>query len=123
MISFVKCDVPGNFTGKVRQILSTKLQYGLPKVWVVVDDTLDKENHLEFFRVESSWKLEGDDARILQDALYVGSEKDEEGVVWHVYCLVSKMETEQNNVDDLANGADGLVINADASSTDESVES
>ncbi len=98
MIRILKYDVPGTCKGKIRQVLNVKLQYGKPKVWVMMDDTLEEERTLEFFTVGTGWALKGQDEEIMKQALYVGTVKDEEGYIWHVFCLPVKDDENKEEV-------------------------
>ena len=104
MIQIRRFDVPGVCEGKIRQILTTKMMYGEPKVWVMMDDSLERDNKVEFFRVGDGWQLEGNDAEVMKNAFYVGSVRDEERINWHIFGIAvtdeKKEETKEEAVAD-----------------------
>lgn len=86
MVKIWKYQVPGHCEGKIRQVLNVKLQYGKPVVWVMLDDSLDQVRALDFYTVGTGWELTDGDEQIIKMSAYVGTIKDEEGYIWHVFC-------------------------------------
>ncbi len=92
-----KYNVPGHCEGPIRQVLGTKIQYGKPVVWVLLDDDIKEIRALDFYTVGTGWELEDDDARAVRNSAYIGTVKDEEGYVWHIFCVaVNPVEKDKN---------------------------
>lgn len=89
MVKIWKYKVPGYCEGHIRQVLGAKMQYGEPVVWVMLDDEIKDVRALEFYKVGTGWELDGDDALALRNSAYIGTVKDEEGYIWHIFCVAT----------------------------------
>lgn len=87
MVKIWKYNVPGHCEGRIRQVLNVKMQYGKPVVWVILDDDIPEVRALDFYTVGTGWELTDGDAQVMRNSAYVGTVKDEEGYIWHVFCV------------------------------------
>lgn len=87
MVTIWKYNVPGHCEGRIKQVLNVKMQYGKPVVYVMLDDSVDTIRALDFYTVGTGWELTDGDERIIQQSAYIGTVKDEEGYMWHVFCV------------------------------------
>ncbi len=89
MIKIWKYEVPGHCEGHIRQVLNVKTQYGRPVVWVSLDDELPYRS-VDFYKVRTGWEIKDSDAEMMKNSAYIGSVKDDEGKVWHCYCIATQ---------------------------------
>lgn len=89
-----KYSVPGHCEGPVKQVLGTEMQYGKPVVWVMLDDDIKETRAIDFYSCGTGWDLDGNDAEVMRNSAYCGTLKDEEGYIWHVFCVSVPTEAE-----------------------------
>ena len=89
MVKIWKYKVPGHCEGPIKQVLQAHLQYGEPVVWVVLDDQIKEVRGLDFFKIGTGWELTDGDEQVMDNAGYCGTVKDEEGYIWHVFCVAA----------------------------------
>lgn len=102
MIKIWKYPVPGHCEGKIRQVLNVKMQYGKPVVWVMLDDTIETLRALDFYTVGTGWELTDGDEQVIKNSAYIGTVKDEEGYIWHTFCVPVEPEGVKNNGEEAA---------------------
>lgn len=95
MIKIWKYPVPGHCEGKIRQVLNVKMQYGKPVVWVMLDDSIEQIRALDFYTVGTGWELTGGDEQVIKNSAYIGTVKDEEGYIWHTFCVPVEPENKE----------------------------
>lgn len=87
VVKIWKYEVPGHCEGHIRQVLNVKMQYGKPVVYVMLDDAVKEVRALDFYRVGTGWELTGGDEQVIKNSAYIGTVKDEEGYMWHIFCV------------------------------------
>jgi len=115
MVTIYKYNVPGHCEGKIRQVLQVKLQYGKPVVWVMLDDSIKETRALDFFTVGTGWELTGGDEQVIKQSSYIGTVKDEEGFIWHCFCVPVEPENKGKETEDAA--AESTDVEADMEET------
>lgn len=95
MVKIYKYPVPGHCEGNIRQVLNVELQYGKPVVWVMLDDSIKEKRALDFYSVGTGWELTGGDEEIIKQSAYIGTVKDDEGFIWHCFCVVVEPEKKE----------------------------
>ena len=104
MVKIWKYNIPGHCEGKIKQVLNVKTQYGKPVVWVMLDDAIEQYRALDFYTIGTGWELTGGDEQIIRQSAYIGTVKDEEGFIWHCFCVpvdpVEKKEEDSAAADD-----------------------
>ena len=91
MITIYKYSIPGHCEGRIRQVLQINQQYGKPVVWVMLDDTLPYRS-IDFYKIGTRWELRGEDEETMRNSSYIGTVKDEEGYIWHCFCVATEPE-------------------------------
>lgn len=102
MVKIWKYQIPGHCEGKIRQVLNVKMQYGKPVVWVMLDDSIEETRALDFYTVGTGWELTDGDEKVIKSSVYVGTVKDEEGYVWHCFCVATEPEEKNEDGKDAA---------------------
>lgn len=118
VIKIWKYNIPGHCEGRIRQVLQVKLQYGESKVWVMLDDDLPYRS-LDFYKIGTGWEINGSELETIRNSAYIGTIKDEEGYIWHCFCIATQPENppvEENNND--REGAAAVDANVETSIDD-----
>ena len=103
MVKIYKYQVPGHCEGHIRQVLNVKMQYGKPVVYVMLDDAIEQVRALDFYSIGTGWELTGGDEQVIHNSAYVGTVKDDEGYMWHVFCVpVEPVENQRKETEGAA---------------------
>ena len=105
VIRIEKFNIPGHCEGRIKQVLQVKMQYRKPVVWVMMDDKLPYRS-IDFYQI-GDWVLSGEDENTMDNSAYIGSLKDEEGVIMHCFCIATEPENapEEDRKDALEDAA------------------